>query len=206
MTNEIIADGLLEAKQYARALCVGFDCLDLPTQLHSERVSRLSLELGALCGLSVRELKTLSVAAYFHDIGKLYISDEVLAKTDPLDDLDWAEIRRHSDIGAELVGSAKLENVEEISIAIRHHHEHFDGLGYPYGLAGESIPLHSRIIEIADCYDALTMNRCYKPKRQHQEIVTILDYESGYKHDPLLMNMFRFVMSRPGFSEDYQGD
>ena len=136
--------------QYTKALMVALGYRDNMTRLHSERVLSLSEAMGAACGLFGQELLTLKIGAAFHDIGKIGIPDGVLLKPGRLDAAEWELMRRHSDIVQKILLSTGLAGAEAAALVIRHHHEHFDGNGYPDGLAGEEIPLASRIIAIVD--------------------------------------------------------
>ncbi len=182
--------------KYTRALAVALGYRDQLTRLHSERVVTLSKALGARCDLTERELSILEVGAAFHDIGKIGIPDHILLKTSLLDHDEWATMKLHSEIGQQIMVSTELEGSEEAALIIRHHHEHFDGQGYPDGLSGDSIPLCARIVAIADCYDGMAVTRSYHRARAHPEIVKLLREETGTKHDPELMKLFLDLMER----------
>lgn len=184
--------------KYTKALLVALGYRDKMTRLHSERVLSLSETLGIECGLSAQELVTLKIGAAFHDLGKIGVPDHVLLKTEPLDDAEWDMMRDHSDIGQNIMLSTGLAGAEAAALVIRHHHEHFDGNGYPDRLCGEEIPIASRIVSIADSYDAMAVTRAYHVARKHEEIVDILNAESGEKHDPQLMRVFlKIIESSP---------
>lgn len=173
-----------------KALAVALDYRDPPTQQHSERVRGLATALAQSLGLPGSDIEALSIAASFHDIGKIGVPDHILTKTGMLDDHEWATMKRHSEIGANIIhatGSAASARAARI---IRHHHEHFDGSGYPDGLSGKDIPICSRIIGIADSYDAMAVTRSYHRARSHDEIMTILHEENRLKHDPEVMDAF----------------
>lgn len=136
------------------------------------------------------ELEALKIAASFHDIGKIGIPDHILLKPSKFDEDEWARMKQHSEIGERIIASTELDGAEHAARVIRHHHEHFDGAGYPDGLAGESIPVCSRIISIADSYDAMAVTRSYHKAKSHPEVMQILQEEIGTKHDPELMQMF----------------
>lgn len=185
--------------RYTRALSVALDHRDRPTRLHSDRVGNLAAELGTHCGLAQRELGTLAIAAAFHDIGKIGIPDHILMKPSALAPEEWAAIQRHSEIGEEILLATELDGVGPAANLIRHHHEHFDGGGYPDGLAGESIPFGARIIGIVDSYDAMAVTRSYHRARSHAEIMSILHEESGAKHDPVLLGAFERMIAASRF-------
>jgi response regulator RpfG family c-di-GMP phosphodiesterase len=175
---------------YTKALSVALGYRDLLTRLHSERVLGLSAEIGKHCDLTSKQLSALKIAASFHDIGKIGIPDHILLKRGKFDDAEWEIMKSHSEIGETIMTATELEGSQLAARLIRHHHEHFDGLGYPDNLAAEDIPLCARIISIADSYDAMAVTRSYHQARTHREIMAILHEETGEKHDPELMRIF----------------
>lgn len=184
---------------YTKALSVALGYRDRLTQLHSERVQGLSAALGAACGLPNDQLLSLRIAASFHDIGKIGIPDHILLKPAPFDDAEWTVMKTHTEIGEKIMAATELEGSEHAAQIIRHHHEHYDGSGYPDGLAGEDIPICARIISIADSYDAMAVTRSYHHARAHPEIMAILRQETGEKHDPALMQIFSKHIETSGF-------
>jgi response regulator RpfG family c-di-GMP phosphodiesterase len=179
---------------YTKALSVALGYRDRLTLLHSERVYGLSEELGRACGISTHALDILRIAASFHDIGKIGIPDHILLKPDHLEGEEWETMKRHSEIGQSIITSTDLEGAKEAALIIRHHHEHFDGSGYPDGLTGQDIPVDSRIISLADSYDAMAVTRAYHRARSHEEIIEIVQSEVGIKHDPDIMQIFLSVV------------
>lgn len=175
---------------YTKALSVALGYRDLLTQLHSERVRGLSEAIGLACGLSDKELNALKIAASFHDIGKIGIPDHVLLKPTNFDETEWEVIRKHPEIGEKIMTATGLKGSQLAALVIRHHHEFFDGTGYPDRLAGEDIPICSRIISVADNYDAMAVTRSYSHAKTHSEIMAIMQEETGNKHDPELMRIF----------------
>jgi len=177
---------------YEKALNVTLGYRDMMTRTHSERVSGLALMLGRACGMDARALAVLKLASSFHDIGKIGIPDQILLKPDRLDNIEWVVIKQHSQIGEQILASSGFTGhpIDGAALAIRHHHEHFDGSGYPDGLAGDAIPLPSRIIAIADSYDAMAVTRAYHAARGHGEIMEIMQEETGTKFEPRLIQLF----------------
>ncbi len=175
---------------YTRALSVALGYRDLMTRLHSERVCALSEAIATNYGLSEKDLAILKIAASFHDVGKIGIPDHILLKTSHLNKAEREEIRRHPEIGERIMAATELEGSPKASLVIRHHHEYYGGSGYPDKLAGEDIPICSRIISIADNYDAMAVTRSYQEARTHSEIMAIMQEETGEKHDPELMRVF----------------
>ncbi len=176
--------------RYTRSLAVALGYRDLPTRLHSERVRDLALAVGVRLGLSEDELAILRISASFHDVGKIGMPDHILLKTSRYDDDESAVMRQHAEVGEKIMLATELEGSREAARAVRHHHEYFNGKGYPDGLAGDEIPICSRVISIADSYDAMAVARSYQGARPHDEIMAILHAESGEKHDPELMRIF----------------
>ena len=157
------ANGLLRERSAAamETLSAAVDARDSHTAGHSRRVQTLAMLLGRELGLSDAELEVLNHAALFHDVGKLAVPEAILLKQEKLGDLDWVVVRRHPEEGARLI--EHLGFLEDALPAIRHHHERYDGSGYPGKLAGEDIPLGARIIHLADALDAMLTSRPYRP-------------------------------------------
>jgi HD-GYP domain-containing protein (c-di-GMP phosphodiesterase class II) len=180
----------------AQALSSALRHKDLHTQLHSTRVINLSIEIGKQCLLSLPDLELLKISASLHDLGKIGIDDYILSKPGQLNHEEWSRMKGHAEIGAEIV--ADLDSSEEskkIAAAIRHHHENFAGDGYPARLKGEDIPYLSRIISIADCFDALTETRPYhKPSDKNNAIKIMVKEMQEEKFDPYLFNLFIQLM------------
>jgi HD-GYP domain-containing protein (c-di-GMP phosphodiesterase class II) len=182
---------ILEALyRYTKGLSVALGYRDLMTRLHSERVRDLSVMIGSRYGLNNREVSALRIGSSFHDIGKIGIPDSILLKPSMLNEAEWEVMKRHSEIGENIMLSTGLEGSRQTALIIRYHHEYYDGGGYPDGLSGESIPICSRIISIADSYDAMAVTRHYRQARNHREIMEVLCDESGKKFDPQLMDIF----------------
>ena len=154
---------------------------------HVSRVERLAVTLGSALELDRDELDLLEEAARLHDVGKLFADRESLDRKGRLSEGELEEIRRHPDQGAMLVG--RLSDGAEIADIIRAHHERFDGRGYPEGLEGEEIPFLSRIIAVADSFDAM-MTRTYNGKRSEDEVLAELDANAGTQFDPRVVETF----------------
>jgi HD-GYP domain-containing protein (c-di-GMP phosphodiesterase class II) len=185
--------------KYTKALSVALGYRDLLTRLHSERVQGLSEEIGLRCGLPKNEINALNIAASFHDIGKIGMPDHILLKPSHLDEAEWENMKKHSEIGEKIIASTELEGSQQAAISIRHHHEQYDGMGYPDKLSGDNIPISSRIIAIADSYDAMAVTRAYHNARTHAEIMAILCEEAGGKHDPELLRVFCAIIESSEF-------
>lgn len=184
---------------YTKALLTALGYRDMATRLHSERVRNLAAALGMHCGLPGQERGILEISASFHDIGKIGIADHILLKPAQFDAAEWEVMKRHSGIGEQIMAATEFEGASEAARFIRHHHEHYDGRGYPDGLAGEAIPLVSRIISVVDSYDAMAVTRSYQRARKHEEIMDILREETGKKHDPGIMRIFAGIIESSPF-------
>ncbi|WP_025136356.1 MULTISPECIES: HD-GYP domain-containing protein [Achromobacter] len=176
------------------ALFAAMQARDLATGRHCHRVVALSVALAHACGLPEDEQQAVAVAARLHDVGKIGTPDRVLFSPKRLEKEDWEIMKSHAAVGADIIMHSDMPQRERIALAVRHHHEHFDGSGYPDGLAGHDIPLHSRIISLADSYDALGDARPYHPARTHAEILRILNVEAGAKCDPDLLRVFETMI------------
>lgn len=144
-----------------QALAAAIDARDPYTFGHSQRVSYYSVEIAKLMGLDSGAIEVIRRAALLHDIGKIAIPDSTLRKPGPLTAAEWAEMKRHPEIGEQMVGDLRF--LQEAAPFIRCHHERWDGRGYPDGLRQEAIPLGARILSVADAFDAMTSTRPYRP-------------------------------------------
>lgn len=163
---------------------------DNETGLHVIRMSHYSRILARALGWSEADCDDLLNAAPMHDVGKIGIPDAVLRKPGKLDADEWAVMRQHVSIGANIIGehpSGLLRMAQRIALT---HHEKWDGSGYPNGLAGEGIPIEGRIVAIADVFDALTSERPYKQAWPVEEAVAFLREQSGQHFDPDLVELF----------------
>jgi len=185
--------------QFASALSIALKERDAYTRLHSGRVMNLSTEIGEHMGLPSKDLILLKTAAALHDIGKIGIPDDVLLKDGSLNKNELAIMHRHSERGENIVLSLKQDGADIVAEAIRHHHEFFNGLGYPDRLAGESIPILSRIISIADNYDAMATRRVYQDAKNHTAVMDVMSDELGHKHDPVIFADFIKLIERSEF-------
>lgn len=161
---------------------------DLGTYGHSMRVSQMSLRIAKHLGLSVAELDTISAAALLHDIGKIGISDIILGKLGPLTPEEKEIVRSHPAKGVDIL--KPLKQFEALLPAILHHHERWDGSGYPHGLAGDAIPLSARILSVADTYDAIISDRPYRPASRHAKALFELHDWRGRQFDPNVIDAF----------------
>jgi HD-GYP domain-containing protein (c-di-GMP phosphodiesterase class II) len=184
---------------YTRALSVALGYRDLMTRLHSERVRDIATAMGARLGLSEQAQDALMLASSFHDIGKIGIPDNILMKPTPFTAEEWETMKSHSVIGETIIAAVEIAGSEQAANVIRHHHEFFNGKGYPDGLSGADIPICSRITTIADNYDAMAVTRSYHRARPHEQIIAIMREETGSKLDPELMGVFHEVIESEAF-------
>jgi diguanylate cyclase (GGDEF)-like protein/PAS domain S-box-containing protein/putative nucleotidyltransferase with HDIG domain len=161
---------------------------DRYTYGHSEKVAYYATALAQAMGLVPEEVKKIKVAAFLHDLGKVDIPEEILNKPGPLSAAERELCQLHPVTGADIV--RQIKSLEETVPLIRHHHERYDGQGYPDGLAGGAIPLGARIIALADSFDAMTTNRPYRRARTHQEAIEVIKKEVGQQFDPHLAGLF----------------
>jgi putative nucleotidyltransferase with HDIG domain len=164
------------------------DRKDKYTKGHSDRVATLALLLGKELGLTIHALKTIVAASLLHDLGKVKTPDEILKKAGKLSDEEFHKIRKHPELGVELLRGKEFP--WDIKPLILHHHEKINGKGYPLGLKGEDIPMGARIICIADVFDALTSDRVYRRAFDTAKALKIMEEESGQTFDPVLLKCF----------------
>jgi diguanylate cyclase (GGDEF)-like protein/putative nucleotidyltransferase with HDIG domain len=181
----LLEDNHMEAIE---ALSAAVDAKDHYTRGHSDSVTRYSLALAKKLGLSESELENLKAAALLHDIGKIGTPDSILRKPGPLKIDEWQIIEDHPRIGSEIL--EKVQQLSSIVPAVRHHHERYDGLGYPNGLVGRNIPLIARIIALADSYDAMTSDRTYRRALSPEEALEEMRRCAGTQFDPELVEIF----------------
>ena len=187
-------DDIRNTARHFRALAIALAARDQYTGVHCGRTCALSAELGAECALSAREMVLLHTAAVMHDVGKMAIPDRVLLKPGRLDAAEWEEMKSHPACGEAILMALQVDEMHVVAKVVRHHHEGYGGGGYPDQLAGEAIPVLSRIIALADSYDAMVTSRSYHPGRGHAEVMAILAQECGAKYDPYLYGKFARVI------------
>ena len=178
----------LSYKSTVLALSKAIDARDTYTAGHSERVTKISLKIGQALNLSSDQLNELEIAALFHDVGKIGIPDKVLNKPGKLTDEEFNQIKEHPSIGVNILKS--IEFLDNTLTMILHHHEKYNGNGYPSGISGEAIPLESRIICVADTYDAMTSDRPYRKGLPHSVAVDELIKFKDIQFDPKIVDAF----------------
>jgi len=171
-----------------RTLTMVVNAKDRYTYGHSERTMQLARKMGETAGLDETRIKELGYSALLHDIGKIEIAREILNKRTKLNEEEWEILKQHPQWGADIIRPMKsLKNTIEV---VLHHHEDYDGGGYPKGLTGENIPIGARILRIIDSYDAMTTNRPYKDGMTMEQAVEELQSFSGRHYDPVLLELF----------------
>jgi diguanylate cyclase (GGDEF)-like protein len=185
-----LASGPDKAARYraAASLAKAVDARDTYTGSHSERVTELAARVAVRLGLDSEQVELTRLAASLHDLGKLAIPEEILRKAGTLTDSERLVLERHPQIGFRMLDSL---GVDLIAHLVLHHHERWDGTGYPDSLAGEQIPLGSRIIFVTDAYDAMTSDRIYRPRRSSRAALAELDRCAGSQFDPGIVAAFR---------------
>jgi len=170
------------------ALAATVDAKDHYTYGHSRKVSQYAVSISEALGLPEDRIATIRAAALLHDIGKIAIPDSVLNKPGPLTEQEWDLVKAHPGLGGEIL--KHVIDLVNCLPAILHHHERYDGSGYPAGLRGEEIPLDARILAIADAYDAITSIRAYHAHLPPQEALDELKRCSGTQFDPEIVSIF----------------
>ena len=165
---------------------------DMYTRGHSDRVAAYSVMIGEKLGLPEAELKKLELGGLFHDIGKIGVPDSILLKEARLTDEEYSQIKQHPNIGVHILSNASIFN--DILPIVEHHHEKFDGSGYPSKLAGNDIPFLARIATIADSFDAMASKRAYRNSLDIQTIISEFEKCRGTQFDPELTDIFLDIL------------
>ena len=161
---------------------------DVETHAHCQRLIAVSDRLAEKLEVPAGLRKNIRLGACLHDIGKINVPDAILHKPTPLTPQEWAVMRRHPEVGAQIVED--IEAWREARIVVRHHHERYDGRGYPDGLSGTRIPLAARIVSLADAVDVMAVGRVYQPARSREEVVEEVRANSGTQFDPDVADAF----------------
>ena len=182
-------NGVSETEMIFFALAQAVEQRDLHTSTHCERLAFISVAMGMISGVKPDDLMILYRGGFMHDIGKVGIPDSILFKPGKLTPEEWEVMRTHTTRGVEIC--RHLQSLAPVVPVIRHHHERWDGSGYPDGLAGEEIPLLARLLQIGDIYDALTTSRPYKDAISPARALRIIKEETkrGWR-DPRIVDVF----------------
>jgi putative nucleotidyltransferase with HDIG domain len=170
-------------------LAAAIDAKDQVTHGHIRRVQRYAVDLAKSLGVRDElQLRAIQAAAVLHDTGKIAVPEAILNKPGPLDVAEFAIMKQHATVGADIISSINFPYpVEPI---VRHHHENWDGTGYPSGLVGTDIPIGARILAVVDCFDALTSDRPYRLRMTDTEALKIIVDRRGRMYDPLVVDAF----------------
>jgi putative nucleotidyltransferase with HDIG domain len=164
---------------------------------HQQRASRWAAALAERMGVSPDEVRDIRIAGLLHDIGKVTVSEGILNKPGKLAEEEFAKIKEHAALGAMMIIS-EVEGLQRLVPIVRHHHERFDGKGYPDGLAGEEIPLEARIMSVVDVFDAMTHDRAYRKALTREEAIAELERGAGTQFDPAVVEAFLALVERRG--------
>jgi putative two-component system response regulator len=189
-----VYDRLDTAEQIIYALAAAVEAKDAHTKLHTQRVALSARHIGTQLGMDDAELDVLFRGGMLHDLGKIGIDDAILRKPGPLDSDELTKVRMHPLIGVDIVRPLRLAS--ELIPTIRHHHEWFDGRGYPDGLRDCQIPLHAKIVAVCDAFDSMVNVRPYRPARPVEEAIRILVAGAGRQWDPAIVSRFVAELAR----------
>lgn len=188
--NEDLEKAYLESIETLRYTV---EAKDTYTRGHSDRVSELSVLIGKKVNLSEQDLRLLQIGGLFHDIGKIGVPDSILLKESKLTDDEYSEIKNHPSIGAHILSTATI--FKDIIPIVKHHHERYDGHGYPSQLQGNHIPYLARITAIADSFDAMTSRRTYRDSLPLETVMAEFERCKGTQFDPELTDIFLDILS-----------
>ena len=178
-----------------KVLAQTIDARDHYTHSHSENVAKYAVAIAEQLGLSTREIETIREACELHDLGKIGVNDSVLSKPTSLDPSEWQQIRKHPVIATQIL--EPLTFLSDVIELVGQHHEHYDGLGYPEGRAGEDIRLGARIIHLADAYESMRSVRPYRKKPfTKEEAVKEISKNRGTQFDPMVVDAFLAIVDR----------
>lgn len=189
-TNEKLEKAYLETIETLRFTV---EAKDTYTRGHSDRVSEYSVLIGKYLNLSENDLHLLKIGGLFHDIGKIGVPDSILLKTSKLTDDEYSEIKNHPTIGAHILSNATI--FEDAIPIVKHHHERYDGRGYPSKLAGEDIPYLARIAAVADSFDAMTSRRTYRDSLSIDIVKEEIEKNKGTQFDPKIADVFLDILN-----------
>jgi putative nucleotidyltransferase with HDIG domain len=188
-TNQKLEKAYMESIETLRYTV---EAKDPYTKGHSDRVAQYSLLIGKKMGLSEEEQNKLLIGGLFHDIGKIGVPDTILRKTERLTDEEYSEIKNHPSIGAHILAPATI--FQDVIPIVKHHHEKYDGRGYPAQLKGEDIPLYARIAAVADTFDAMTSKRPYRDALPVETVIAEVERCKGTQFDPQIADIFLDIL------------
>lgn len=173
---------------FVTSLVYALEAKDLYTSGHSQRVTEMAVQIGMAMSLNEEQLEKLRLAGILHDVGKIGVPESILNKPGRLEKYEYDIVKTHSELGERILHSIITE--KEILRAIRHHHERYDGSGYPDGLSGDNIPWAAKILAIADAYDAMTSDRPYRKAMPFSQVLSELEKGCGTQFDPQVLFIF----------------
>jgi len=179
-----------------RSLIQILEAKDPYTRGHTERVASYSLALAKCLDMGPDDVRRILFGSLLHDIGKMGLRDDIINKPGPLTPEEWTQMKLHPVVGAQIV--EKMEFLTGAIDVVRHHHESWDGKGYPDGLAGENIPLTARIVTVADSFDAMTTDRPYRKALSIEEALRRIEQSAGVQFDPRLAKVFVAYVKEKG--------
>ena len=165
---------------------------DTYTRGHSDRVSEYSVLIGQKLGLPKEDIRKLQIGGLFHDVGKIGVPDNILQKNGKLTDDEYSEIKKHPSIGTHILSTASI--FQDILPIVKHHHERYDGTGYPSGLKGNDIPYLARITAVADAFDAMTSKRVYRDSLSIDTVISEFEKNKGTQFDPEIADAFLDIL------------
>jgi HD-GYP domain-containing protein (c-di-GMP phosphodiesterase class II) len=171
-----------------RALAAAVDAKDTYTAGHSSRVAEYARATGRALGLPEPDVRAVELAGHLHDVGKIGIPDQMLGKRGPLEPHEWTAVRQHALVGYAILAPVPID--DRVKLAVRHSHERWDGTGYPDRLRGDAIPIHARILAVADAYEAMISDRPYRAALTHLEAAAELRRSAGTQFDPRVVDAF----------------
>ena len=186
-----LAMSKIDIHDFVASLVETLESKDIYTAGHSERVAKVSERIAIEMGFNKEQVFIVHISAHLHDIGKVGVKDSVLTKPGLLKKNEIIEIQMHSQIGFKILSRVKI--FQKIALIVKHHHERFDGRGYPDGLKGELIPIESRIIAIADSFDAMTSSRPYRSEMSIKDTVNEIIFHKGDQFDPKIVDIIQEI-------------
>ena len=190
----LVMDEMESARGVVAALANAVEAKDSMTEHHCQRLAGLAHLLATAAELDPVTVKGVVFGALLHDIGKIGVSDQILKKPGPLTEEEWIEMRRHPIIGEQIC--RPLASSREFAPIVRHHHERWDGLGYPDRLSGDEIPIGARIVGLVDAFDAIVHERPYRDGQTSEDALSELAAEAGRQFDPDLVERFATIVER----------
>ena len=184
--------GEIDYHEIMECITCALDAKDPYTAGHSQRVSDMAMKVCQLIGLKTENIQQIHIAAHLHDIGKIGVPDAILQKNGKLDDDEYSQIKQHPNIGVHILSHAKI--FQNILPIVEHHHEKYDGTGYPGKLAGENIPYLARIASIADSFDAMTSKRAYRDSLPIDIVISEFEKFKGTQFDPNIDDVFLDIL------------